>query len=307
MKGFNDLSKYLIADKFSLLFAYHEENEQSIKAIEELKKVENKLRGYANFLLIGCHLEAFQNDNTKMCKESKDSNIFPIISGIVPVALRMNPYTKKIENNNEVPFTSSTKDESTISKFVTSKIPNFVESIRSEKEYKDKVEGGDKINKVVLFSEKKDAPVIYKALATHFRNKLQLFFVDSSSKKLKIKGLKDINPPKIVVHVGYDNDGEAKEVAETVHFNGEINFATISTFLENYALDHNYDPNNLNKPQSMKRSSYTIVNFKNYTKGFVDDYRAQVVFFDKSLKTIEDKFTTISKTLHGPANVVFFD
>ena len=258
-------------------------------------------------MLIGCHNEAFQNENIKIWKESKDSSIFPIISGIVPIALRFNPYTKKIENNNEVPFTSKTKDENSISKFITSKIPNFAETIRTEKEYQEKIEGGDKMNKVILFSEKKDSPTIYKALATHFRDRLQFFFIDFSQKKPKIKGLKDITPPKIIVHVGFDNEGEANEKKEIVKFEGEIKFEAISKFLDSYALNHKYDPNSSKRPFALKRSSHTIVNFRNYTKGFVEDYRAQVVFFDKSFDAVKEKFETVAKTLHGPANVIFFD
>lgn len=78
-------------------------------------------------------------------------------------------------------------------------------------------------------------------------------------------------------------------------------------FLEPFALIDKYDPHSSDKPHYQKRGKYTFVTHKNYTRAFVDDPRAQVVFFDKDFGNVKDKFEYVAKELHGPANVVYFN
>jgi len=152
-------------DQFSLLFVHHEDNQGSVTALKEFNKSEKKLRGYANFLVIGCHNEEFQNDATPFCLNEPDSDTFPLISGFVPPTTRFNPYTKKIEENKEISFANRPKTEKAMSKFVTTNIPNFVNPIAKGKEYDSQIKSNKKINKIVLFSEKSTVPVLFKALA----------------------------------------------------------------------------------------------------------------------------------------------
>jgi len=301
------LHSYIKQDQFVLLYVHHEDSDESEEVLEEFRKTEQKLRGYAHFLLINCAKEQFQNEVTPMCQNEADSGIFPLISGFVPPSTRFNPYTKEVQQNQETPFGERKKTEKGMSKFVTSNIPNFVSSITKSKEYDTKLRSKKAINKVVLFSEKNTPPVLFKALATKFKDKIDFFFADSTKLRKKTKELKITDFPTIMVYSDVSEDGEKLAESKVITYEGKNNIEELIKFLIPYALAEPFDPKSSEKPQYQRRGKYTFVNHKNYTRGFIEDYRAQVVFFEKDFKNIQQKFETIASVLHGPTNVVFFN
>ena len=298
---------FMKQDVFSLLYVYHEDNEESVESLKEFEKTEKKLRGYAHFLTIGCHKDEFQNEMTPMCQQEADSGIFPLISGFVPPSNRYNPYTKKIEDNQETPYGNRPKKEKNFSKFILSHLPNFVSPIAKGKEYDTKMKSNKKINKVVLFSEKSISPGLYKALASKFKDRIEFYFINASKMKKKVKKLGIDSFPTIIVHANVDPDGENLSTQSIETYDGENDILELTEFLTPFALNEKYDPSAGDKPQYQRRGKYTFVNHKNYSRGFMEDYRAQVVFFSKDYDSVKEKFEYVAEALHGPANVVYFN
>ena len=131
--------------------------------------------------------------------------------------------------------------------------------------------------------------------------------MNTNKLKKKVKQLKITDFPSIIVYSDFDSDGEKLASPDKITYKGKQHFDDLVDFLTPFALLENYDPNAADKPQYQKRGKYTFVNYKNYTRGLMDDYRAQVVFFEKDYENIREKFETIAKYLHGPVNVVFFN
>jgi myo-inositol catabolism protein IolC len=52
LENIGQLHMFMKQDIFSLLIMYHEDDPASVKALQQIKKVEKKLRGYAHFLAI---------------------------------------------------------------------------------------------------------------------------------------------------------------------------------------------------------------------------------------------------------------
>jgi hypothetical protein len=307
LSNFAQLMFFIKQDQLSLLYVHHEDDVNAVSGLREFKKTERKLRGYAHFLILPCHDESFQTEQTPMCNKEPNSGIFPLISSFVPPTTRLNPYTKEVEDNREVPFSGGSKTERSISKFLTSNLPNFVTPITKSKEYDSLTSSSKKINKAVLFSEKSISPVLYKALASKFKDRLDFYFVDATKLGKKVKKLGIDTYPTIIVYVSVDNDGEKVEEHKTVTYKGGNEIHELYEFMNQYALVDKFDPNSVGKPQYQKRGPYTLVNHKNYTRGLMEDYRAQVVFFDKSYANVKEKFENVAEELHGPANIVFFD
>ena len=323
---------YAKEDKPSLMFMYHEDDEPSMQALEEFKKTESKLRGFAHFVTIGCHQEGFP-DMMPACKQEINSGVYPLISVMAPPYRRKNPYTKQLEDNKEVPYGNRPRTSKSMSKFLQSNIPNFSELISKGSDYDDKVLNSKAINKVVLFSEKldksKQPPVLYKALTNHFKDRLEFYNIDTQKLKKRVKSMNITDFPTILVHANYDSESQELDQGENnlenlmkaasesefevieseniVKYTGSIDILELIKFLEVLALNSKYDADVSSKPNEERRSKYTIVNHSNYTKGFINDYRTQVVFFDESFDGIKEKFDHVAEELHGPANIVFFD
>jgi hypothetical protein len=246
-----------------------------------------------------------------LCEQEPDSGIFPLISGFTPPANRFNPYTKKVEDNTEVPYGTRKKTENVISKFVISSIPNFVSSIAKSKDYDKKIREDKKtINKVVLFSEKDNVPGMFKALATHFRDQIDFYFVNSQKLRKKIKELKISEFPAILIYHDYDESGEQLEERKVVTYSGSNEIQDLIKFLVPFSLSEKLSGKNKfegEKPISQRRGKYTFVTHKNYTKGVMEDYRTQIIFFHKQFDEIQTVFEDVAKTIHGPTNVVFFN
>lgn len=307
LSNFAQMMFFLKQDQLSLLYVYHEDDTNSVNILKEFKKTERKLRGYAHFLVIPCHDKNFQNENTPMCNKEPNSGMFPLMSSFVPPTNRVNPYTKKVEDNREVPFTGTSKNEKSFSRFLIANIPKYVTTISKSKEYDSLTSSSKMINKVVLLSEKSSAPVLYKALASKLKDRLDFYFVDANKLAKKVKKLKVDVYPTILVYVSVDNDGEKVSEQKIITYHGENEFQELYTFMNEYALVDRFEPNSAGRPQYQKKGPYTFVNHKNYTRGMMEDYRAQVVFFDKSYENVREKFENVAEELHGPANVVFFD
>lgn len=234
-----------------------------------------------------------------------------MISGFTPPANRFNPYTKKVEDNTEVPYGNRKKTENAISKFVVSSIPNFVSFIVKSKDYDKRIIDDKKtINKVVLFSEKDKVPGMFKALATHFRDQIDFYFVNSEKLSKRVKKMKISEFPAILVYHDYDEFGEKLEQSEVVTYKGNNEIQDLIKFLAPFALAEKLSGKKQfggDKPINQRRGRYTFVTHKNYTKGIMEDYRTQVIFFSKQFGEVQTVFEEVAEAIHGPANVVYFN
>lgn len=154
-------------------------------------------------MIVDCAKESFQNAQTPVCQNEPDSGIFPLLSGFVPPSTRFNPYTKKVEDNQELPYGARPKTEKSMTKFITSNLPNFVLTVSSKADAESKLSPTKHINKVVLYTEKTTPPVLFKALATHFKDHLDFYFVDVNKHKkiAKKHGVKEYPTIKIYSQV----------------------------------------------------------------------------------------------------------
>lgn len=89
-----------------------------------------------------------------------------------------NPHQKGMPWKNPEPYNGQ-RTASAIANYATSKLPNFVVSKNLDSFFSD-----DKLNKVVLFTDKPKTSNLYKGLAVEYKDRLSFAQVQQSNKDL---------------------------------------------------------------------------------------------------------------------------
>jgi len=107
-----------------------------------------------------------------MCKE-KEQKRLPFIMFITPPKDRFDPITGKRNMAYQSEYAGSSNPRHLIA-FTDKVMPNYVIRIRSQQEISNFLESTDFPIKVVLFTKKLQTSILYKGLASHFYQRLQV-------------------------------------------------------------------------------------------------------------------------------------
>ncbi|CAG9329634.1 PDILT_3 [Blepharisma stoltei] len=208
-----ELAKIIENPDFMTVDIIYDREGVSSKALAEVvEQVLVKLHNFVRVYAIDC------TDDEKLCPEKVKAEL-PIFEAHVPAGL--NPYTgKPLVHQRRFEGRIAYKE---ISDFLLTNIPYLGEELNEDKEEYLKEKN---LNHVILFTNKDKAPVMYKALTSQFRGRLE-FWVSLLGENEYAKKFGVTEFPTILVKVG----------EEAAKYPGKNDFFDISKFLEQYAKE----------------------------------------------------------------------
>jgi len=110
-----------------------------------------------------------------------------------------------------------------VAKAAIDMLPNFVHKVDSSSEEKFI---SNSLGKVMLFTDKRSVPTLFKALALEYRNRLHFGWIKNTEKDLVEKyGIEKF--PTVLV--------QKKDETETTKFDGKVGFDALNAFLKKFA------------------------------------------------------------------------
>ncbi|CAG9329135.1 PDILT_2 [Blepharisma stoltei] len=224
-------------------------------------------------------------DDEQLCPENIKAEL-PIFEAHVPAGL--NPYTGK-------PLVHKRKFEGEIaykevSDFLLTNIPFLGEVLNKENE---DFLNENQLNHAILFSSKEKAPLIFKALSSEFRGRLE-FWVSLSSDPEYSKTFGVTEYPTLMVRVGED----------MYKYTGKYDFFEISKFLDQFAAKERQELKlKKKKPKEEKKEEPEIPQFpildldSNNFKEKLEGGKLAIVHFYKESQVTE--WEEIKKNYNG--------
>eukprot|EP00825_Cyclidium_porcatum_P040439 TRINITY_DN5111_c0_g2_i5.p1 TRINITY_DN5111_c0_g2~~TRINITY_DN5111_c0_g2_i5.p1 ORF type:complete len:672 (-),score=172.46 TRINITY_DN5111_c0_g2_i5:332-2347(-) len=164
-----------------------------------------------------------------MCNP-KYENQLPMVSFFEPPLVKINPYTKQPNpaKDHKYEGRASLKD---FESFAKKYIPVYRTAIKTEDELEEFL-SNQQLNKVLLFTNKKDTSILYKGLTAHYKDRLLFGEVSNKAEELIAK-YKVEKFPTLMVLQTKENE---KEPTITI-YNQELQFKVIVEFLKQFATE----------------------------------------------------------------------
>ena len=233
-KKFNsqeEISQYLKStDVTILVFYYKTESEKAEELAQSLKVVYSKLKYLIEIIKVNC-----DNNHMDECTKTEDNLLdeeFYRLEIYVPPLYKHNPYTREMNSHQKLQYAKSDISDKALYKFLTKTIISREQVITNENYENFKTKSN--LNKVLLFTNKKSSPLMYRGLSGYFYDRLALGIVYETEKNLcKKLGIK--NFPTIMVIQTIEDDVIIDDPNE-IFYDGKMDTENIVTFLEKYAL-----------------------------------------------------------------------
>lgn len=163
----------------------------------------------------------------------KNEDRFPIISIYVPPELKFNPYTKQMNKHSERQYDKKEFSENLAYSFLTSNILN--KGLNLDTDNIEMFLQNEDYNKLILFTDKKQTPLIYRGLTNYFYNQLMLGIVEKEQVAL-MKKYNITKFPTLMVYKTQENDQEHLDTPEIEFYKGKVNAKEIVEYLNEFAL-----------------------------------------------------------------------
>jgi hypothetical protein len=188
-----EISQYLKkTDVTILVFYYKSESEKAEEIAGNLKIVYSKLKYLIEIIKVNC-----DNNHMEECTQTEDNLMdeeFYRIEVYVPPIYKLNPYTKEMNSHQKLQYAKSDISDKALYKFLTKTIISREQIITNENFENFKTKSN--LNKVILFTNKKSSPLMYRGLSGYFYDRLALGIVYESEKnlckKLEIKNSRQL-------------------------------------------------------------------------------------------------------------------
>ena len=174
----------------------------------------------------------------------------------VPPELKFNPYTKELNPHQKLRYAKSDVSDKAIYKFLTRVIISREQKVTNSN-YKTFISKPD-LNKVILFTNKQNTPLMFRGLSGYFYDRLLIGVVQETEKNL-CKKLNITKFPSVMVVQSIENGIELDDPIE-IKYNGELNIDHIVPFLEKFALKKNYISQKKMKKMMMKIVKIILLN-----------------------------------------------
>ena len=226
-----EISQYLKKTDVTILVLYYKsESEKAEEIAGNLKIVYSKLKYLIEIIKVDC-----DNNPMEECTQTEDNLMdeeFYRIEVYVPPIYKLNPYTKEMNSHQKLQYAKSDISDKALYKFLTKTIISREQIITNENFENFKTKSN--LNKVILFTNKKSSPLMYRGLSGYFYDRLALGIVYESEKNLcKKLGIKKF--PTIMVIQTIEDDVIIDD-PNTIFYEGKMETENIVIFLEKYAL-----------------------------------------------------------------------
>ena len=226
-----EISQYLKkTDVTILVFYYKTESEKAEEIAGNLKIVYSKLKYLIEIIKVNC-----DNNHMEECTQTEDNLMdeeFYRIEVYVPPLYKLNPYTKEMNSHQKLQYAKTDISDKALYKFLTKTIISREQVITNENFENFKTRSN--LNKVILFTNKKSSPLMYRGLSGYFYDRLALGIVYETEKNL-CKKLEIKKFPTIMVIQTIEDDVIIDD-PNTIFYDGKMETENIVTFLEKYAL-----------------------------------------------------------------------
>ena len=226
-----EISQYLKkTDVTILVFYYKTESEKAEEIAGNLKIVYSKLKYLIEIIKVNC-----DNNHMEECIKTEDNLMdeeFYRIEVYVPPLYKLNPYTKEMNSHQKLQYAKTDISDKALYKFLTKTIISREQVITNENFENFKTRSN--LNKVILFTNKKSSPLMYRGLSGYFYDRLALGIVYETEKNL-CKKLEIKKFPTIMVIQTIEDDVIIDD-PNTIFYDGKMETENIVTFLEKYAL-----------------------------------------------------------------------
>ena len=226
-----EISQYLkTTDLTVLVFYYKTASENAEEIAKNLKIVYSKLKYLVEYIIFNC-----DNNDTEECTKSEDNLMddeFYRIEVYVPPLYKQNPYTKELNSHQKLQYAKSDISDKALYKFLTKTIISREQVITNENYENFKTRSN--LNKVILFTNKKSSPLMWRGLSGYFYDRIAVGIVYQTEKNL-CKKLNIKNFPTLMVIQTIEDDVILDDPVE-IFYDGKMDTENIVTFLEKYAL-----------------------------------------------------------------------
>lgn len=261
------------SDLTFLAFYYKKNSENSKKVAEFLVNISEKLNYLSGIILIDCDKvdkNYFVRCSSEVEKETED--LFPIVNLYIPPELKFNPYTKKFNSHLERNYEKKEYSENFIYNFITSNILN--KGIKLNSDNLENFLGNSDYNKLILFTNKKQTPLIFRGLSNYFLN--QLLFGEVEKEQVDLIKRFDIKTfPTLMIYKTQEDQDDILDEPKIEIYKGKIASAEIVEFLSDYALRQKKYLEINENPQTSSQ-----INYLNVIRNLSKDQLHQ--FFEKN-------------------------
>ena len=150
----------------------------------------------------------------------------------------------------------------TLNSFIANGITD--KSININKNNIDDFLRNNEMNKFILFTEKKNTPLLFKGLSNYFYDKIKFAVVKKSENEICEK-FKVSKFPSLLIYQNVDNkNNNILDEAEIKFYEGEQNAKNIINFLKNYELKEKLYLNSEKNKAKISEIFLKNLNEKNY-------------------------------------------
>jgi hypothetical protein len=226
-----EITQYLKTTDLTILVFYYKTGSENAEEIAgNLKIVYSKLKYLIELISVNC-----DNNFMEECTKSEDNLMdeeFYRIEIYVPPLYKQNPYTKELNSHQKLQYAKSDISDKALYKFLTKTIISREQVVTNENYENFKTKAN--LNKVILFTNKKSSPLMYRGLSGYFYDRISLGIVYETEKALcKKLGIKKF--PTLMVIQTMEDDVIIDDPVEII-YDGKMDTENIVNFLEKYAL-----------------------------------------------------------------------
>ena len=291
-----EISKYLkTTDLTILVFYYKTESENSEEIAKNLKVVYSKLKYLVEFITVNC-----DNNDMEECTKTEDNLMdeeFYRLEIYVPPLYKLNPYTKEMNSHQKLQYAKSDISDKALYKFLTKTIISREQVINNENYENFKTKAN--LNKVILFTNKKSSPLMFRGLSGYFYDRLALGIVYETEKTLcKKLGIKKF--PTLMVIQTIEDDVIIDDPIE-IFYDGKMETENIVTFLEKYALKEKLYITE--KTQRRSSDDKNLVYFNKLSAEKAMDFMKKkkdkeiIIYFDNDVKDGKISYDNLSEDI----------
>jgi len=280
----NTISKLYRRREIWFVLFYKPNNSDLEKNVELLKNLAEKTYGIFKIGAISC------KKDEEICEEFNIKK--------TPLIL----YFPEGSGSEEVYKGNKTFEE--IFKFGSGRMQSFVRIINSNN-YGDFINENNHMHKVILFTQRKTTPPLFKALSKHFKDKLNFGEIRQNEKELAQRFEVKVFPTVLVISDGENYKG--------VKYDGALNRDTLEKFLNQYAYStkkkedtafiKELNNNNYNKYKHCNEQDNKNICLIYYTENDTLSGEENLMLEDLSKKYIKDPVKVYYLNLNKYKNV----
>lgn len=174
-------------DKLTLIFLFDSEKEKSQTVLNQvILPIVTESKDLFNTYAYDCRDPVIKEKPERFLACNKPHEL-PYIWLLKPPANRVDPISLEKVIPESIPYNSTELSPTMFYNYIVNNLPDFtvkLNTVRQHNHFKEDVENAD-INKVLIISNKDKVIPEFKAIASHYKDRLLFGFVSSESKEVQ--------------------------------------------------------------------------------------------------------------------------